>query len=78
MSHLDHAPEITDLAAELGIGGGAPVGGILHFCRVNIKGWVAKAGGTTGIDALESLATTQLQMTFEEIGSDEDFDRLTR
>ena len=78
MSRWEHAPEITDLAGELGVGGGAPVDGILDHCRRRIDGWVAEAGGVTGIDALESLVTRRLQMVFEEVRSDEDFDRLKR
>lgn len=77
MSRWEHAPEITDLARELGVGGGAPVDGILDHCRRRIDRWVSEAGGVTGIDALESLVTRRLQTTFEEIRSDEDWDRLT-
>jgi hypothetical protein len=78
MTRLDHAPEIIDLAGELGVGSGAPVDGILDFCRRRIDGWVSEAGGVTGIDALEALVTQRLQMVFEEVRSDEDFDRLTQ
>jgi hypothetical protein len=78
MTRLDHAPEIIDLAVELGVGGGAPVDGILDFCRRRIDDWVAQAGGVTGIDALEALVTKRLQMVFEEIRADDDFDRLTQ
>ncbi len=77
MTRLDHAPEIIDLAAELGVRGGAPVDGILDHCRRRIDGWVSEAGGVTGIDVLESLVTRRLQMVFEEVRSDQDFDRLT-
>jgi hypothetical protein len=77
MTRLDHAPEITDLARELGVGGAAPVDGILDHCRRRIDGWVSDAGGVNSIDALESLVTRQLQTTFEEIRSDDDWDRLT-
>jgi hypothetical protein len=38
MTRLDHAPEIIDLAAELGVGGSAPVDGILDHCRRRIDG----------------------------------------
>jgi hypothetical protein len=38
---------------------------------------VAEAGGVTSIEALESLVLRRLQMVFEEIRTDEDFDRLT-
>jgi hypothetical protein len=77
MTRLDHAPEITDLAAELGVGGNPPVEGILDFCRRRIDGWVVEAGGVAGIEAVESLVVQRLQMVFEEIRADEDFDRLT-
>jgi hypothetical protein len=76
MTRLDAAPEILALAGELGVGAAAPVDGILAYCRRRIDGWVVEAGGITGIDALESLVTQQLQMVFEEIRNDEDFDRL--
>jgi len=78
MTRWEHAPEIRDLAGQLGVGGGAPVDGILDHCRRRIDGWVSEAGGVIGIDALESLVTKRLQMIFEEIRADEDFDRLTQ
>jgi hypothetical protein len=77
MTRLDHASEIINLAAELGANGSAPVEGILDFCRRRIDGWVVEAGGVTGIEALESLVAQRLQMVFEEIRCDGDFDRLT-
>jgi len=77
MNRLDTAPEILALAKQLRVGGAAPVDGILGYCRRRIDGWVSKAGRITDIDALESLVTKRLQMVFEEIRSDEDFDRLT-
>ncbi|MBI3465617.1 MAG: hypothetical protein HY000_21570 [Planctomycetes bacterium] len=78
MTRLDHASEIIDLAGELDVGGNAPVDAILDFCRRRIDAWVAEAGGVTTIDALEALVTRRLQMVFEEVRSDEDFDRLTQ
>ena len=77
MSRLDHAAEIIELAGALGVEGPGPVEGILDHCRRRIDGWVAEAGGVAGIDALEALVTGRLQMVFEEIRADEDFDRLT-
>ena len=77
MSRLDAAPEVVALAEELGIGTDAPVDGILGHCRRRLDDWVAEAGGVTSIDALESLVTTRLQMVFEDIRSETDFDRLT-
>lgn len=77
MSRLDAAPEIIALADELGVGGVAPVDGILAHCRRRLDGWVKEAGSVATIDALESLVASRLQMVFEEVSSDEDFDRLT-
>src|SRR5204863_9884105 len=77
MTRLDAAHAILRLAGDLGVGAAAPVDGILDYCRRRIDGWVAETGGITGIDALESLVTRRLQMVFEEVRSDEDFDRLT-
>ena len=78
MTQPDAALELIDLAAELGLQTDKPVDNIIAHCRSRIDGWVAKAGGVTGIEALESLVTRRLQMVFEEIRSDEDFDRLTQ
>jgi hypothetical protein len=77
MTRLDRTPEVINLAGQLGITGAAPVDGILNHCRRRIDAWVAEAGGIDSIDALESLVTQRLQMVFEEIRADEDFDRLT-
>jgi len=78
MNRLDAAPEILELARELGVSASTPVEGILAHCRRRIDGWVNGAGGINDIDALESLVTQRLQMVFEEVRSDEDFDRLTQ
>lgn len=78
MTRWDQAPEIFSLADELGVGGAAPVNGILDYCHRRIDAWVAEAGGVPNIDALESLVTQNLQMVFEEIRTDDDFDRLTQ
>lgn len=76
MTRWDQAPEIFSLADELGVGNAAPVNGILNYCHRRIDAWVAEVGGIPNIDALESLVTQKLQMVFEEIRSDEDFDRI--
>jgi hypothetical protein len=77
MTRLDHAPEIIDLARQLGIQGNSPVRGILEHCHRRVVAWVAEAGGLADIDAVESLVTSHLQMVFEEIREEEDFDRIT-
>lgn len=76
MTRWDQAPEIFSLADELGVGGAAPVNGILDYCHRRIDAWVAEAGGVPNIDALESLVTQKLQMVIEEVGTNDDWDRL--
>jgi hypothetical protein len=76
MTRWDQAPEIFSLADELGVGGAAPVTNILDYCHRRIEAWVAEAGGVPNIDALESLVTKKLQMVFEEIRIDVDWERL--
>src|SRR5437588_12429983 len=78
MSRLEHATEIADLAADLGLAGAAnAVEAILRHCRSRIDGWVAEAHGVTTIGDLEALVTQRLQTVFEEIRSDTDFARIT-
>lgn len=76
MTRWDQAPEIFSLADELGVGGAAPVNGILDYCHRRIDAWVTEAGGVPNIDALESLVTQKLQMVFEEIRTDDDWERI--
>jgi hypothetical protein len=53
------------------------VDAILRHCRRRIDGWVAEVRGVTTIDRLEAVVTHRLQMVFEEVRSDADFDRIT-
>jgi hypothetical protein len=77
MSRRERASEVADLAATLGVGGaGDPVDAILRHCRTRIDGWVAEVGGVRDIRQLEALVTGKLQMIFEEVRADEDFDRI--
>lgn len=77
MSRLEHAAEIADLASDLGLAGAAdPVDAIRRHCRARIDRWAAEAGGVTTIGRLEALVTQRLQMVFEEVRSDADFDRI--
>lgn len=78
MTRWELAPEISDLAELLGFEGDAPAERLLDHCRRRIDDWVAKEGGVTSISALEALVTQRLQMVFEEIRDDVDFDRLTQ
>ena len=78
MSRTDFSSEIADLADQLGVGGAAdPVDAILRHCRTRIDRWVSHAGDVTTIGQLEALVTRKIQMVFEEIRSDADFDRIT-
>jgi hypothetical protein len=76
MNQSDAPSEVIELANELGVRTSAPVQGILEYCKRRIDRWVAEAGGVTSIDALETLVSQRLQMVFEEIQSDQDFERL--
>lgn len=77
MSRREFAFELVELADQLGLGGaGDLVNAILRHCRTRIDGWVSQAGNVTTIGQLEALVTQRLQMVFEEIRSDADFERL--
>ncbi len=77
MSRLDEAAEIIALAENLGLGLPAkPVQAVVCFCLRQIDCWVREVGGVARIADLEALITRKLQMVFEEVWSDEDFDRI--
>lgn len=79
MKRRNVASEVVDLADQLGLSGATdPVGTMLRLCRTRIDGWVDDAGGVSGIADLETLVMRRLQMVFEEIHSDADFDRITQ
>ena len=76
MSRLDQEPDVLALATELGLRGD-PVEAVVGYCLSRIGRWRHEAGGVATIADLESLVTQRLQMVFEEVRSDSDFDRLT-
>ena len=77
MSRLDQATEVISLADDLGLAvHDNPVNAIIDFCLQRIQGWVKTAGNITTIVDLERLVTQRLQLVFEEIRSDSDFDRI--
>jgi hypothetical protein len=77
MTRLAGEPEILDLAMTLGVGAtDDPVVAILDLCRNRIDRWVAEAGEVGSIEQLERLVTQKVQMVFEEIRDDSDFDRI--
>lgn len=77
MSRPEHAPEVADLARDLGLNPAAdPVAAILALCRSRIDGWVAGAGPVATAADLERLVAARLQVVFEEVHADADFDRI--
>ena len=77
MSRLAEEPDIINLANVLGLDDAAdPMLAILDSCRKRIDRWATEAGGITSIDRLERLVARKLQIVFEEIRTEEDFDRI--
>jgi len=75
VSRLDQEPSVIALAAELGLRGD-PVEAVIGFCHAKIDRWVKGRGGVASVADLESLVTEQLQLTFEELFTDEDLERM--
>jgi len=75
MTRLNLEPDVIGLAQELGLGGD-PVEAIVAFCHEKIDKWVERAGGVATVADLEMVVTTQLQLVFEEVFSDEDLDQM--
>lgn len=77
MTRLARESDIIALAKKLGVGGADDlVVAILNSCRNRVDRWVAEASGIVSIEHLERLVTQKLQMVFEEIRGDSDFDRI--
>ncbi len=77
MTRLAEEPDIINLAKKLGLGSADdPVVAILDLCRSQIDRWVAEVGSVASIGDLERLVMTKLQMVFEEIRDDGDFERI--
>lgn len=69
--------EITGLAEDLGLGAASdPAGTVVAFCRQRVDRMVLDAGGVSTIEELEALVTRNLQMVFEEVWAEADFDRI--
>ena len=75
MSLLDQEQEVVDLAKKLGLSG-SPVESIINFCQHQIDTWVREAGGVTSVEQLEAIVSDRLNLVFEEIVDDDDFERL--
>lgn len=77
MSRLVHEPDIIELAKALGlVSADDPVEAILSSCHRRIDRWVEEAGGVASVEDLEALVARRLQLVFEEIREDGDFERL--
>ena len=48
----------------------------MSFCQARVDRWVEEVSGVSDIDQLEALVKGRLQMVFEDVLSDADFDRL--
>jgi hypothetical protein len=75
MSRMDQEEEIIKLSTKLGVKG-PPVDGILKYCQRRVDAWVADDSGVTNINELESLVAKNLNLTFEEFSSDEEFNEV--
>ena len=75
MSALDQEQDVVDLAEKLGLTG-SPVAAIINFCQDQIDTWVQESGGVTSVDELEAVVADRLNLVFEEVNEESDFDRL--
>ncbi len=71
MTRLDQEQDVTDLAAKLGIDGN-PVEGIVGYCQRRIDAWVDEAPTVSSVHELEAVVAHNLNLTFEEILSEDD------
>lgn len=77
MSALDQEQDVVDLAESLGLTG-SPVAAIINFCQDQIDIWVNEAGGVSSVDELEAVVADRLNLVFEEVNDESDFDRLKK
>jgi len=75
MSALDQEQDVVDLAETLGLTG-SPATAIINFCQNQIDTWVREAGGVSSVDELEAVVADRLNLVFEEVNNEADFDRL--
>jgi len=75
MSALDREQDVVDLAQKLGLTG-PPVTAIINFCQEQIDTWVSEANGVTSVNELETIVSDRLNLVFEEVNDESDFDRL--
>lgn len=75
MTTLDQEQDVVDLAEKLGLTG-SPVAAIINFCQDQIDTWVHEAGGVSTVDELEGVVANRLNLVFEEVNDESDFDRL--
>lgn len=75
MSRLDQESDVVALARELGLRG-HPVEAVVGFCEERIGCWAADAGGVKSVAALEQLVAGRLQLTFEDVCSDDELEQI--
>ena len=75
MSQLDREYDVIALARELGLCGN-PVEAVVQYCEEKIGYWIADCGEVDNVAALEQLVTDRLQLTFEEVTSDDDLTQI--
>ena len=76
MSRLDREPDVVALARELGLRGN-PIEAVIRFCEERIGCWAADSGGVESVTTLEQVVADRLQLTFEDVCSDDDLTRIT-
>ncbi len=78
MTTLSHEPEVVRMAEGLRLDWQRDaVGEIIRYCLKRIAGWL-KGHVIGNLDELEALVCLNLRLTFEEVWSDEDLDRIAR
>ena len=75
MTTLDQEQDVVDLAKKLRLTG-SPVAAIINFCQDRIEAWIREAGGVTSVSELEAVVADRLNLVFEEVNDESDFDRL--
>ena len=75
MTRLDQEQDVIDLAAALGIKGN-PVEEIVGYCQRRIDSWVEEVSAVRDVHELEAVVACNLNLSFEEIFSDDDLKRM--
>ena len=77
MSRLDRESDVIRMASELKVDTVAPVAAVLKFCRQRLDRIVREAGtGVNSVGDLEAVVCGHLRLTFEDVYSDDDLERV--